>query len=119
MGSLCLNVALVTLFILKSKMRLLLSSVAAILLLGTFGLTGAVRSSALEARRLSDHPVMRSARRTFVDEVADYLHSIDRQARSHFTEIFGVNSNDAVKALLGKIFEWVAFLLVELIFKSP
>ena len=86
-----------------SKMRLLLSSVAAILLLGTFGLTEAGRSSALEARRFSDHPVMRSARRTFVDEVADYLntwafHSIDRQARSHFTEIFGVNSNDAMKA---------------------
>ena len=84
-------------------MRLLLSSVAAILLLGTFGLTEAGRSSALEARRFSDHPVMRSARRTFVDEVADYLntwafHSIDRQARSNFTEIFGVNSNDAMKA---------------------
>ena len=90
-------------FNLKSKMRLLLSAVAAILLLGTFDLAEAARSSALEARRLSDHPVMRSARRTFVDELADYLntwafHSIDRQARSHFTEIFGVNSNDAMKA---------------------
>ena len=83
-------------------MKLLLSA-AAILLLATFHLTEAGHASASEARHLSDHPVMRSVRKSFVEEIADYFntwvfHSVDRQARSNFKQIFGVDSNDAMKA---------------------
>ena len=84
-------------------MKLLLSAAAAILLLATFHLTEAGHASASEARHLSDHPVMRSVRKSFVEEIADYFntwvfHSVDRQARSNFKQIFGVDSNDAMKA---------------------
>ena len=84
-------------------MKLLLSAAAAILLLATFHLAEAGHTSAFEARQLSDHPVMRSVRKSFVGEIADHFntwvfHSIDRQARSNFKQIFGVESNDAMKA---------------------
>ena len=82
-------------------MKLLLSAAAAILLLATFHLAEAGHTSAFEARQLSDHPVMRSVRKSFIGEIADHFntwvfHSIDRQARSNFKQIF--ESNDAMKA---------------------
>ena len=78
-------------------------SVVAILALVTIHLAEANHTSAFEARQLADHPVMRSVRKSFVEEIADYFnswvfHNIDRQARSNFKEVFGVDSNDAMKA---------------------
>jgi len=104
-------------------MRLSLS--AALVALAAFHLMEAGLTTALANPQISAHPAAAVAattvRKNVFEEIDDYLntlfpHRIDRQERSNFKEIFGVDSSDAMKALLGKIFEWVAYLLSELVF---
>merc|ERR1712038_1438520 len=86
-------------------MRLSLS--AALVALAAFHLMEAGLTTALANPQISAHPAAAVAattvRKNVFEEIDDYLntlfpHRIDRQERSNFKEIFGVDSSDAMKA---------------------